>query len=52
MTALGFAGFIAGLAGKSVAVKKQQRKKNEFYQVITVVSLVVLLISVILYALI
>lgn len=50
LTALGFAGFIMGLAGKSRTVKKKSMRKNEIYQVITVISLIVMLASAVIYA--
>lgn len=47
---LGFAGFIIGLAGKSQAVKSKSFRRNEFYQRITIVSLVLMLISAVIYS--
>ena len=39
---LSFAGFIVGLAGKSVAVKQKSRKKSEIYNRITILFLILM----------
>jgi len=52
MTGITFFGFVFGLAGKSRAIKKKSMKKNIFYQNITVVSLILMILSAIIYSLI
>ena len=52
LTALGFAGFIFGLAGKSAAIKGKSILKSEIFQKVTYLSLIVMLASAVLYALI
>lgn len=47
---LSFAGFIAGLAGKSVAVKKKSLKKSEFYSRITILFLLLMFAFAITYS--
>lgn len=44
--------FIIGLAGKSRAVKKKSIKKSEFYSRVTVFSLILMLLSAIVYSII
>ena len=47
---LSFAGFIIGLAGKSVAVKKKSLKKSEFYNWITILFLILMFAFAITYS--
>ncbi|MCD4683488.1 MAG: hypothetical protein K8R86_09425 [Bacteroidales bacterium] len=47
---LSFLGFIVGLAGKSVAVKKKSLKKSEFYNRITILFLTLMFAFAITYS--
>jgi hypothetical protein len=47
---LSFAGFIAGLAGKSVAVKKKSLKKSKIYNRLTILFLILMFAFVITYS--
>lgn len=51
LVGIAFAGFIIGLAGKSVAVKKKSIKKGEFYKILTIISLILMFVFAILYRL-
>ena len=42
-------GFIVGLAGKAVAVKKNSRRKNEFYSRLSVLFIILMFILLIFY---
>jgi hypothetical protein len=42
--------FIVGLAGKSSAVNKKSMKKSEFFQRLTVFSLILMLLCAVVYA--
>jgi len=44
-----FAGFVFGLAGKSVAVKKKSLKKSEIYNKLSVLFLILMFVFVIVY---
>ena len=44
-----FVGFIGGLAGKAVAVKRKSRKQSELFGRITTFSLILMFILVIFY---
>jgi hypothetical protein len=50
LVAISFVGFLAGLAGKSRAVNKKSFRKNELYQRITIVSLVIMLTAAVIYS--
>jgi hypothetical protein len=52
LVAFAFLLFIIGLAGKSKAVKKKSMAKSDFYQRVTVFSLILMLLSAIVYSLI
>jgi len=52
MTGIAFFGFVFGLAGKSRAIKKKSMKKSNFFQNLTVVSLILMILSAIIYSLI
>ena len=47
---LSFLGFIVGLTGKSVAVKKKSLKKSEFYNRITILFLTLMFAFAITYS--
>ncbi len=47
---LSFLGFIVGLAGKSVAVKKKTLKKSEIYNRITILFLILMFAFAITYS--
>jgi hypothetical protein len=51
MTGVAFIGFIVGLAGKSRAITRNSIKKSIFYQNLTVVSLILMIVFSILYSL-
>lgn len=51
LTGISFLGFIAGLAGKSRAINKSSIKKSDFYQKLTVVSLILMILCAIIYSL-
>ena len=46
---IAFAGFIIGLVGKSVAVKKKSIIKSELYKNVTIVSLILMFVFAIVY---
>jgi hypothetical protein len=50
LIAIAFLGFIFGLAGKSRSVKKKSIERNEFYQRLTVFSLILMLLCAIIYS--
>lgn len=45
-----FVGFIFGLAGKSAAVKKKSLKKSEFYNRLTILFLILMIVFAITYS--
>lgn len=46
---LSFAGFVVGLSGKSISVKKKSLRMNDFYKILTLISLVLMFVFAILY---
>lgn len=51
LTGISFLGFIFGMAGKSRAVNRSSIKKSDFYQKLTVVSLILMILFAILFSL-
>ena len=49
LVGISFAGFILGLAGKSRGVTKKSIKKSDFYQKVTVVSIILMFVFAIIY---
>ena len=49
LVGLSVLGFVTGLIGKSIALNKKSLRKNEFFNKLTAVSIVLMFISAILY---